>query len=482
MSTFQSSISRQVFSCVAGVVGFVLVVIGDASGMIIRELDSDGRHRRFDYYTSEADKAAGVLNNGGLASAIEIVHRPTFFAKEYDWSGYGWGLENVNRAAILVSPKHFITSIHAPTLQVAGGPDVAFTNANGQIFKYEIASYEVIIPEIIDPDKAGPQAPRLKQIGDTEGWTDLALVTLTEDVDSSIKPFRLLADPGWAVGKLAIAAGKQGGGQRFAGRDYIDEYQRLPSTLGTTYFDRFITHYNTNPSQFIPAEINRDEVQIEGSDSGNPWFIPFNGELVYIGSWFKDGDTTFYHSSSAGPVAEAIQSLIGSQYSLRYGHTEGDFDNDSMLDIADVQLLVDHIRNVIGGSSNPLFDLNGDSVVDDLDVVRLAHELIGAVYGDVNLDGEVGIGDLTILSTYFNSAGDFSWLEGDFTGDLSGLDEVAIGDLVLLVSNYGYTGGLNPVPVPSSSVPIIVFCMLVSANRSRSYCRRDGSCGEERVI
>lgn len=70
---------------------------------------------------------------------------------------------------------------------------------------------------------------------------------------------------------------------------------------------------------------------------------------------------------------------------------------------------------------------------------------IDVIEGDVNLDGEVKIGDLTILAGNFGAT-NATWGQGDFNGD----GVVNIGDLTLLGGNFGQSVNAQPVPEPAS--------------------------------
>ncbi len=76
----------------------------------------------------------------------------------------------------------------------------------------------------------------------------------------------------------------------------------------------------------------------------------------------------------------------------------------------------------------------------------------GAVKGgNANLDGTVGLGDLAILGSNFESTpgpGGKHWQNGDFTGD----GHVNLGDLAVLGANYGTSG----TPDPNWTVPGVV--------------------------
>ena len=69
----------------------------------------------------------------------------------------------------------------------------------------------------------------------------------------------------------------------------------------------------------------------------------------------------------------------------------------------------------------------------------------GAVAGDANLDGKVGIADLVALADHYGQPG--GWRDGDLNGD--GI--VGIADLTIIADNYGRTsGGVVPEPATLS--------------------------------
>lgn len=69
-----------------------------------------------------------------------------------------------------------------------------------------------------------------------------------------------------------------------------------------------------------------------------------------------------------------------------------------------------------------------------------------ALAGDVNLDGRVTLGDLTIVASYYGSSG-MSWSKGDFSGD----GAVTLGDLTICASNYGSSvPGIGEIPEPTT--------------------------------
>lgn len=60
-------------------------------------------------------------------------------------------------------------------------------------------------------------------------------------------------------------------------------------------------------------------------------------------------------------------------------------------------------------------DMNGDLVVDNLDVVEIVESVLGTEFGDVNLDGVVDGADLAIAEANLGQSG--GWAQGDMNGD-----------------------------------------------------------------
>ncbi|HET6428860.1 MAG TPA: PEP-CTERM sorting domain-containing protein, partial [Phycisphaerae bacterium] len=91
--------------------------------------------------------------------------------------------------------------------------------------------------------------------------------------------------------------------------------------------------------------------------------------------------------------------------------------------------------------------------------------------GDANLDGKVGLIDLTILADGYGLRGDVDWARGDFNGD----GVVGIADLVVLADNYGAAtqpAGAAAVPEPSALAVLTAGC--IAAFLARKHRRRRG--------
>ena len=96
-------------------------------------------------------------------------------------------------------------------------------------------------------------------------------------------------------------------------------------------------------------------------------------------------------------------------------------------------------------------------------------EAYGAItrLGDCNLDGEVSLGDLGILSANWNKAGVMNWYNGDFSGD----GKVDLGDLGIMAGNWGWhlpSGAPNaPIPEPASAVLLTLGGVAILRRRQR---------------
>ena len=110
------------------------------------------------------------------------------------------------------------------------------------------------------------------------------------------------------------------------------------------------------------------------------------------------------------------------------------------MDARDIDLLYANL-----GSSDPVFDLNGDGVADRQDVQRLVEDVLGRRFGDTDLDQKIDIQDVNAMITNFDPLGTDphnGWARGDFDGD----GDVDIADFNQLVRNYSPLGYVREAP------------------------------------
>jgi hypothetical protein len=141
----------------------------------------------------------------------------------------------------------------------------------------------------------------------------------------------------------------------------------------------------------------------------------------------------------------------------------GDFNHNSILDAADIDLLSTAVRSQ---SANLMFDLNLDGSVNQADREFWVQSRVGTYFGDADLDGEVQFADFLLLADGFGHVG--GWSSGDFDGD----GEVRFQDFLILSNNFGSTS-LAVIPEPPSLW--LVCCVVVLAWRRHSRTVADRS-------
>jgi uncharacterized protein YjbI with pentapeptide repeats len=127
--------------------------------------------------------------------------------------------------------------------------------------------------------------------------------------------------------------------------------------------------------------------------------------------------------------------------------TPGDMNGDDALTHRDIDQL--SLSVFTGSSSSDAhYDLNADSVVDDLDRQTWVHDLKQTVFGDADLNGTFDSTDLVqVLASgeYEDDVERYStWLTGDWDGDRDFTSD----DLLLALADGGYEVGRNAAVVP----------------------------------
>ena len=129
----------------------------------------------------------------------------------------------------------------------------------------------------------------------------------------------------------------------------------------------------------------------------------------------------------------------------------GDFNNDGVLDVKDINLLSTEIQL---RTDNRWFDLDGNSSVDFDDAVVWVEGIFGTTFGDVNLNGRFDSPDLVdvfLVDEYEDGIPKNStWEEGDWNAD----GDFTTKDLVLAFErgNYRFDSQAVPEPIGLSSV------------------------------
>lgn len=134
----------------------------------------------------------------------------------------------------------------------------------------------------------------------------------------------------------------------------------------------------------------------------------------------------------------------------------GDFNNDGILDVADLDVLTEQIRS---GSIDTTFDLDGNGEVSEADRATWVTDLKRISFGDANLDGKVDRADLNVLGVNWQSTTAQSWSDGDFNGD----GKVNAPDLNFVGANWqnGDDTAAAAVPEPTHRLPLLL-CLVMA--------------------
>ncbi len=168
----------------------------------------------------------------------------------------------------------------------------------------------------------------------------------------------------------------------------------------------------------------------------------------------QDSRLSFTRTRSASPSLKSNGLL--DYWSLTDLIIPGDYDDDHVLTVADVDLLMLQVREGPFGSS---YDLNDDGTLDSSDVRVWVEDLKGTWLGDANLDGEFNSSDLVQIfenGQYEDGiALNSTWATGDWNADA----EFDSGDLVFAFAGGGYEFGpraeASVIPEPSSFATLL---------------------------
>ncbi len=143
----------------------------------------------------------------------------------------------------------------------------------------------------------------------------------------------------------------------------------------------------------------------------------------------------------------------------------GDFNNDGELNVADIELLSQEVRDQTNDSG---FDVNGDQLVNGEDRRIWVRQLKNTWFGDANFDGEFNSSDfVTVFSAgLYESNQPADWSQGDWNGD----GEFSSSDFVAAFGDGGYELGQRPpaaVPEPSA-IALLACGLTLFARRGRN--------------
>ena len=204
----------------------------------------------------------------------------------------------------------------------------------------------------------------------------------------------------------------------------------------------YLTQFG-GPVDFIADVANLDDLEDNNSVD---WYQPFN--------------------SSSFPGMDVAVGLP-----IDMETVDGDFNMNGILDAEDIDLLS---KEVVAGSNNPDFDLNGDDLVNGEDRTLWVEgpDFSNTYFGDANLDGEFNTSDLTAvfqIGEYEDGVPmNSGWASGDWNGDM----DFDTGDMVAAFQAGGYEIGPRnavaaAVPEPSTWALLLVGMLSIIRRRRR---------------
>jgi hypothetical protein len=148
----------------------------------------------------------------------------------------------------------------------------------------------------------------------------------------------------------------------------------------------------------------------------------------------------------------------------------GDFNDDGLLDVHDIDLLTQAVKDA---SPELRFDLNQDGMIDQADRAYWVKDIKNTYFGDADLNGVFDTSDFVkvLQAGHYEDeiVGNSTWATGDWSGDC----EFNTNDLILVFQEGGYemgpraATGVAAVPEPSAFVGGFT-AMLIVAIRNRS--------------
>ena len=177
-----------------------------------------------------------------------------------------------------------------------------------------------------------------------------------------------------------------------------------------------------DPNQLRPTRVHREPVTtrltwdepLPGNETGNAFHLTVWADLAH--------KYPSEPSVADNPNGFSAADTFWTFFERHAKQSPADFNGDAVVDDRDIDLLFDAIHS---GSGESVYDLDGSSSVDRLDVAYLVESVLNTRAGDANLDGTIDSSDLNRVGINWRRDCCVGWADGDFNGD----DRVDASDL-----------------------------------------------------
>jgi hypothetical protein len=313
---------------------------------------------------------------------------------------------------------------------------------------------------------------------DVVSWTNVEDFGVLEE-SFTISIAATVRDPAFAY----LFTGNQGGGGAEANANFFDDDLDFEFDVWTlkgndTSFDRIYS---------APVEVDVLQVHTFTFADEKAWHY-INGELKAegeVGFASLEGlvfggrqngnerasvdfsEALFFNQALGDVDRQAIEGYLIGRH-IGGGGTPGDFDGDSLLTAADIDLLSAAVR---AGSADLQFDLDENGAINAADRNFWIVDLKNTYPGDSNLDGEFNSSDFVFVfqrGQYEDGvAGNSGWADGDWNGDT----EFDSSDFVTAFATGGFEQGpraaVASVPEPGSLVMLAIGGLMLLSRRRR---------------